>query len=788
MADVTTPVAFAAETLTSPEFSYTADREILVNMLVFTERRLPMSSSGLGQPERTPMTSVFRSLLVLVAAGSFVACSGEVRSPDFTPQLDRITVSPTPLSIAEGTTRQLTATGFYTTPPADGNTFTQIDITGQVSWSSADTSFVAVSAAGLVSGESVTSSAIDVTATLDGKSGVARVSVVAGVISSVTVYSTGNCTGPTARSEISQDGSGQLSAEARFEDPTTGNPLPALTQCLRSEVSWVSADPSTVCVETEDSPTLCPGLDTAGRDPIPGRIWGEAFEDQGVSVTATFTQDSGASASDAIPVFVTDAVLQSITLCPDVGAPSTCLAGVNTARGTTVPFRVYGLFSDGLCRDVTGLAGDPPSSLRGNPQVEVAPVNATAVLEVGGYKQAAGVPVTVAPASADATAEAGQPISFDASQAVDAAFCQDPGTFTPDNEAEAFVNIEATVPGQASLTALSTVAVLPTEVAGIYVCPEDRLNENSCVRCPGTAATDDQATRDACYIGTTDTPVQVGEGLQRDFLAFGMISDGSFQDFTSSPELTWLVRAEEDQTIPNTADLANIENGDDVDGDGDTTEGRLTLTDNATDVCSDVGVSPCDIIVGAQYQVTQDIVFADALTATILGVQPTNIVVTADPEDGCMASGLGGALPIGIPGLLETTTVQLSAAVSIVLLDETDQPVPGSEFIESNFPVNWDDPIEGTWDNANDVCVEGGTGFGPPVTVTSDGLVEPNPLVTGQACVTGSIRDGMGAVIDPPGDDTDPLLDGGTVTVDTVAALALACDQMGGFDSDEPSP
>lgn len=734
------------------------------------------------------MTSVLRSLIVLVAAGSFVACSGEVRSPDFTPQLDRITVSPTPLSIAEGTTRQLTATGFYTTPPADGNTFTQIDITGQVSWSSADASFVAVSAAGVVSGEAVTSSAIDVTASLDGKSGVSRVSVVAGVISSVTVYASGNCTGPTARSTISQDGSGQLSAEARFEDPTTGNPLPALTQCLRSEVSWVSADPSTVCVESADSPTLCPGLETEGRDPVPGRLWGEAFDDEGVAVTATFTQESGASASDGIPVFVTDAVLQSIYLCPDVGSPTACLAGANTSRGTTVPFRVYGLFSDGLCRDVTGLAGEPPSSLRGNPEINIAPANATAVLTVGGYKQASGVPVTVAPATADTTAEAGTPISFDASQAVDASFCQDPGSFTPDVAAEAAVNIQATVPGQPSLNSISTVAVLPTEIAGIYICPEDRQSENSCVRCPDTDAEDDQATRDACYIGTTDTPVQVGEGLQRDFLAFAIISDGSFQDFTANEDLTWLVQAEEDQLITNTADLANIENGDDVDGDGDTTEGRLTLTANATDVCETAGVSPCDVIVGAQYQVTQDIIFADALTATILGVLPTNIVVTSDPGDGCIASGLGNTLPIGIPGVLEATTAQLSAAVSITLLDENDQPVPGSEFIETNFPVNWDDPVEGTWDNANDVCVEGGTGFGSPVTVNNDGLVEPQPLVTGTACVTGSIRDDMGNVIDPPGDDTDALIDGGTITVDTLAALQLACSIGDGFDSDEPSP
>lgn len=775
------------------------------------------------------MTSVFRSLLVLVAAGSFVACSGEVRSPDFTPQLVDLNVSPLRESVVIGTSLRLSAVASYTVPPSQGNTPDREDITPSASWTVSDPDIACVETSGAppcpeyveptedddqgavneepdrapipgrvwinvpdANNRPFTPTEITVTAEFGGRSSEATLQVFDGALNDVVVYANADCSGSVSNVIIAQDSDRELGVEAHYTDGS-GQSLPHLDRCVTSDAVWSSEDPSRVCVESSESPTLCPG-GGQGRDPVAGRIYGVEFTGDGseaadyIEVTASFSQATTGTVTGSIPVAVNAAILQSITLCPDVGSPTACLPGANTARGTTVPFRIYGLFSNGDCHDVTGLAGDPPSTLRGSPEVNVAPASATTTLAVGGYQQAIGVPVTVAPSTANPSAETGAPISTDPSDAVDPAFCVDPGTFTPDGQAEAVINIRATVPGQASLNAISTVAVLPTEVSGVYVCPEDRLNENSCVRCPGTAATDDQATRDACYIGTTDTPVQVGEGLQRDFLAFGMISDGSFEDFTSSPELTWLVRAEEDQTITNTADLANIENGDDVDGDGDTTEGRLTLTDNATDVCSDVGVSPCDIIVGAQYQVTQDIVFADALTATILGVQPTNIVVTADPEDGCMASGLGGALPIGIPGLLETTTVQLSAAVSIVLLDETDQPVPGSEFIETNFPVNWDDPVEGTWDNANDVCVEGGTGFGSPVTVTSDGLVEPNPLVTGQACVTGSIRDGMGAVIDPPGDDTDPLIDGGTITVDTLAALTLACQIGDGFDSDEPSP
>lgn len=728
------------------------------------------------------MTSVSRSFLVLLVAGTFAACSGEVRSPDFTPQLDRIVVNPSPIEIAEDTTRQLTATGFYTTPPSQGETFSQLDITGEVSWTSADPSFVSVTSTGLVGGEAVTTSAIDVTAAMDGKSSVARVTVLAGVINSLTVYNNSSCSGITGRADIAQDSGSSLSAEATFADPNTGNVIPSLTQCYQNEVSWVSEDPSKVCVETAGSPTLCPGLADTERDPIPGRIWGVDFDDQGVDVTATFMQNSGESASDSIPVFVTDATLESIYLCPDVNNATQCLPGVNTPRGTTVAYRVYGLFSDGECRDVTGLAGEPPSSLRNDPTLDVAPANATALLAVGGYKQTTGIPITVAPATADPTTEAGAPISFGGMDTVPAAFCQSPGTFTPDPGAEATVTLEATVPELAGVDAITTVAILPTDVTAVYVCPENRLSEGSCVPCPNTP---DGGDPNACYVGPTDTPTFVGNGLNRDFLAFAILSDETTVDFTDNAQLTWLVEAEEADLIPTTSDLATIENGDDLNQDGDTTEGRLSVSDGAQEACELAGVAPCDVIVGAEYLIPgTTTVLGDALTATITGVQPTNIVVTSDPEDGCISSGLGA---ISIPLLLEVTTAQLTAAVDITLLDGNDAPIPGEEFVDTNFPgVIWEDAIEGTWDNTANMCVEGGAGFGSPVTVTNTGLVEPEPLVTGQACVAGSIRDDEGVIIDPPGDDTDPLFDGGTITVDTLSLLGITCLISGGFDSAEP--
>ena len=57
---------------------------------------------------------------------------------------------------------------------------------------------------------------------------------------------------------------------------------------------------------------------------------------------------------------------------------------------------------------------------------------------------------------------------------------------------------------------------------------------------------------------------------------------------------------------------------------------------------------------------------------------------------------------------------------------------------------------------------------------------------TGAACVAGTIRDDDGLIIDPPGDATDPLIDGGTITVDTLSVLAITCALSDGFDSAEP--
>ncbi|MFT5064099.1 MAG: hypothetical protein ACI91G_001472, partial [Gammaproteobacteria bacterium] len=68
--------------------------------------------------------------LVLALTG----CSEDVRSPDFTPQLKRIDVSPSTWTLAPGTEFAFTAKGCFTTPPSRGVQLSCRDISDSANW------------------------------------------------------------------------------------------------------------------------------------------------------------------------------------------------------------------------------------------------------------------------------------------------------------------------------------------------------------------------------------------------------------------------------------------------------------------------------------------------------------------------------------------------------------------------------------------------------------------------------------------------------------------------------
>jgi len=216
--------------------------------------------------------------------------------------LTSIVVAPSPSSIAKGASVLLTATGVYTD-------LTTQDLTSQVSWTSADNTIAQVSnvsgSNGLVTGLGVGSTSI--TATLNGTSSSATVTVTPAVLSSISVT----------------PGSSSIAKGTTVKLTATGNYSDGSTQDLTTQVSWTSADNTVAQVaNVSGSNGLVTGLGVGST-----------------TIIATFNGTSGSTT-----VTVTAATLNSISVTP--GSSS-------IAKGTTVKLTATGSYSDGSTQDLT---------------------------------------------------------------------------------------------------------------------------------------------------------------------------------------------------------------------------------------------------------------------------------------------------------------------------------------------------------------------------------------------------------------------------------------------------
>jgi uncharacterized protein YjdB len=215
--------------------------------------------------------------------------------------LTSIAVAPANSSIANGTTEQLTATGFFS------NGSTQ-DLTTQVSWTSSSDTMATVSSVGLVTGTGVGSPTM--TATLAGVSGSTTVVVTDAVLTSLTIT--------PANSSIPAGTSKQLIATGTFSDGTTKD--------LTKSVIWGSSDTTLATVSS-----------AAGSQ---GLVTGATMG--GVTISAVLPGVTGVTGSATVTV--TAAVLSSIAVRP---------ANPSISNGATVPLTATGTFSDGSMKDLT---------------------------------------------------------------------------------------------------------------------------------------------------------------------------------------------------------------------------------------------------------------------------------------------------------------------------------------------------------------------------------------------------------------------------------------------------
>ncbi|MEZ4358589.1 MAG: Ig-like domain-containing protein [Kofleriaceae bacterium] len=210
---------------------------------------------------------------------------------------DTLTITPPALSLAAGTTSQLTATITLT----DGTTR---DVTDTVGWSSDDDAIATVSATGLVSG--VAPGTSTVTATLGALSAEADLTVTDAVLVSLAIAPAN----PSVPKGLTQ----QLTATGTFSD--------ASTQDLTSMVTWTS---SATAVATVSATGLVTAVELGN---------------------ATLTAALG-TINAQTTVTVVAPTLQSIAVTP---------ANPTVVEGTTRQLTATGTLSDGSTQDLTSTA------------------------------------------------------------------------------------------------------------------------------------------------------------------------------------------------------------------------------------------------------------------------------------------------------------------------------------------------------------------------------------------------------------------------------------------------
>jgi hypothetical protein len=208
--------------------------------------------------------------------------------------LRSIAVAPASPSAPKGTIIAFTATGTFS------DSTTQ-DLTTQVTWTSAKTFVAAISAAGVASALAPGTSTIS--ATLDGLTGTAVMTVTAAALQSITVA--------PAIASIPKGKTVALTATGTFTDGTT--------QDLTGQVAWASGSSSVAGISAAGVATgLAPG-------------------------TATIRATLGGVTGQSV-LTVTPAVLQILVVAP---------GGLSLPKGMTEAFTATGTFSDNSTQDLT---------------------------------------------------------------------------------------------------------------------------------------------------------------------------------------------------------------------------------------------------------------------------------------------------------------------------------------------------------------------------------------------------------------------------------------------------
>jgi hypothetical protein len=288
-------------------------------------------------------------------SAAFLGLSGSSAVTVSAARLVAIDVAPASLRLPKGASAAFAATGTYTDQSTQ-------DVTGLVRWSSSDEGIATVDD-GAGSRGLATAKAVGVailSASLEGVTGTAALEVTAAELRGLSI--------DPSSAVLAKGNSVKLTATAAFSDGT------------RLDVSdlsaWLSDAPQVASVTTLG----------AGRGMLTASAPGEA------TITALY-----ASQTATAQVIVTTAVLRSLDIAP---------SNPTLAKGTRVPMKVTGTYSDGTTQDVTRQAtwtvGDPAilavSNAQGSNGVITALAEGTTDLRATLTGQVASTRVTVSAA------------------------------------------------------------------------------------------------------------------------------------------------------------------------------------------------------------------------------------------------------------------------------------------------------------------------------------------------------------------------------------------------------
>lgn len=401
--------------------------------------------------------------------------------------LASVAISPSPVRIAMGTTAPLHATGMWT----DGST---ADVSSQVTWSVNDPSIATISNAAATRGRvlGVAGGSTTVTASLNGKTGSAPVTVTTATATAIAV-TPALPTAPAGYTRV-------LTATGTFSDGTT--------QDVSDVASWTSSDAALAIVSN-----------AAGS-------WGT------VSALAVGTPVITASAlgrSGQVTFTVTSALLTGLSVSP---------ASSSAPLGTTPRLVATGTFSDGTTRDVSEQAAWSSAA----PQV-AAPSNAAgqrgqlSTLALGGavisatlgtFTATAQVTVTAAVIASIAVTPATPSLPQGTTQQLSATATMTDGT-TQDVTAQAtWISADA---------AVASVSMSPGSVGRVQANAIGAAQVQAVVGAVAGAVSVQVTPAELVSVGVTPVTLSLPSGLSQQLFATGVYTDATTRDLTDSA--TW---------------------------------------------------------------------------------------------------------------------------------------------------------------------------------------------------------------------------------------------------------